>query len=170
MMPPRPAAFGEGGSSTRGGWRIPATILGGSLLTILPVVVQLPVMPPFGLMMMLGWRLRRQDALPPWSAVLFGLFDDLVSGQPLGSAMLLWTLCFLVIDILDTRLMWRDFRHDWLIASGAICFCLVMGRLFASPFSAHVDTMLVFQVVLSAGLFPFVMWLCARIDPRREQR
>lgn len=169
-MARRPAAFAQGGSRTRGAWRIPASIIGGSLLTILPFVAQLPLLPPFGLMMMLGWRLRRQDALPPWSAVLFGLFDDLVSGQPLGSAMLLWTLCFIAIDILDTRLVWRDFRHDWLIASGAIAFCLIAGRLFASPFGAHVDTMLLFQIIMSAGLFPFIMWLCARIDPAREQR
>ena len=47
-----------------------------------------------------------------------GLFDDLVSGQPLGSAMLLWTLCFLAIDVLEQRLVWRDFWQDWLIAVG----------------------------------------------------
>jgi hypothetical protein len=90
-------------------------------------------------MMLLGWRLhaRRFDAV--WAPVPLGFFDDLVSGQPLGSAMLLWTMCVLGIDVLDTRLVWRDFWQDWLIASGAIGFCLIAGRLVASPASPRMS-------------------------------
>lgn len=67
-----------------------ASILAGSLVTLLPVVATVPFLPPFGLLMFLGWRLLRPGALPVWAAAPLGLFDDLVSGQPLGSAVLLW--------------------------------------------------------------------------------
>jgi rod shape-determining protein MreD len=145
-------------------WLAPATIMLGSLVTILPFVASVALLPPFGLLMLLGWRMQRPDALRPWAAVLLGLFDDLVSGQPLGSAMLLWTSCFIAIDILDTRLVWRDFWQDWLIATGAIGFCLIAGRLVATSFGAHVDTVLLLQIIISAALYPLIARLCARLD------
>ena len=168
IKPVRPTILGQSEQRPRGRWRVPVSIAMGSLATILPIVATVPILPPFGLMMMLGWRLRRSDALPPWSAALFGLFDDLVSGQPLGSAMLLWTMCFLAIDVIDTRLVWRDFWHDWLIASGAIAFCLIAGRLLASSFGAHVDTVMLFQIVVAAAFFPLIVRLCAILDVKRE--
>ena len=105
-----------------------------------------------------------------WAPLPLGLFDDVLTGQPLGSAMLLWTLCFLAIDVLDTRLVWRDFWQDWLIAAGSIGFCLIAGRLIASPFGAHVDTVLLLQIVVSVALFPVVASLCARMNRERNRR
>jgi len=145
-------------------WLAPLTVVLGSLLTILPFIATFPLLPPFGLLMLLGWRLHRADTLKVWAPVPLGLFDDMVSGQPLGSAMLLWTLCFIMVDVLDTRLVWRDFWQDWLIATGAIGFCLIGGRLVAAPFTAHVDTALLFQLLVCAALFPLASRLCARLD------
>ena len=62
-----------------------ASVLLGSLVTIVPMIASHPVLPPFGLMMLLGWRLLRPELFKIWAAAPFGLFDDLVSGQPLGS-------------------------------------------------------------------------------------
>jgi rod shape-determining protein MreD len=98
--------------------------------------------------------------------VPLGLVDDMMSGQPLGSAMLLWTLCFIIIDILDTRLVWRDFWQDWLIAAGAAGFCLIAGRLLATSFTAHVDTALLLQILVCAALFPLVSSFCGWLDRR----
>ena len=131
-----------------------ASILAGSLVTLLPVVATVPFLPPFGLLMFLGWRLLRPGALPVWAAAPLGLFDDLVSGQPLGSAVLLWQLCSLMLDLVDTRLVTRDFWQDWLLAGGSIALCLVAGRAFATRLSAQVDTVLLFQIVVSIALFP----------------
>ena len=114
--------------------------------------------------MLLAWRLHRADALRVWAPVPLGFVDDLVSGQPLGSAMLLWTLCFLAIDVLDTRLVWRDFWQDWLMAAGGIGFVLIAGRLLASPFSAHVDTALLMQIIVTTALFPLAYQLALRLD------
>jgi rod shape-determining protein MreD len=145
-------------------WLAPLSVVLGSLVTLVPVVAVVPFLPPFGLMMLLGWRMVRGDSMRVWAPVFLGLFDDMVSGQPMGSAMLLWTVCVLVIDVLDTRLVWRDFWQDWLIASGAIGFYLIVGRFFASPFGAHVDTAMLFQILIASALFPLVYRFCAWLD------
>ncbi len=144
------------------------TVLLGSSLTILPIIASVALMPPFGLLMLLGWRLTRGDSLPIWSPLLLGLYDDLVSGQPTGSAMLLWTICFLVIEVIDQRLVWRDFWQDWGLAAGAIAFCLIAGRFFASPLGAHVDTVLLLQILVSTLLYPLIARLCAWIERVRS--
>jgi rod shape-determining protein MreD len=156
--------MGQSEKPPRAVWLAPLSVMLGSLMTLLPVVAVVPFLPPFGLMVLLGWRMLRGDSMRVWVPVLLGFFDDMVSGQPLGSAMLLWTLCVLAIDVLDTRLVWRDFWQDWLIASGAIGFCLIAGRLVAAPFGAHVDTALLLQILASAALFPLVYRLCAWFD------
>lgn len=153
--------------------RAPATIpalsvMAGSALTLVPLVATLPILPPFGLMMLIGWRLSRTDALPVWAPLLLGMFDDLLSGQPFGSAMLLWTVSFLVIDLLDQRLTWRDFWQDWLLASGAIGGCLIFGRLVASPLGAHVDTVVLLQIIVSIMLYPVIARLVAWLDRKRK--
>lgn len=149
---------------SRTAWLAPLTVVLGSLLTLLPFVATFPFLPPFGLLMLLGWRLTRADALKVWTPVPLGLIDDLLSGQPLGSAMMLWTLCFILIDVLDTRLVWRNFWQDWLIATGSIGFCLIATRLVAAPFSAHVDTALLLQIIVCSALFPLASRLCLRLD------
>ena len=143
------------------------SVMLGSLLTILPFVAGFPVLPPLGLMVLLGWRLLRPEVFRIWAPVPLGFFDDLVSGQPLGSAVLLWTLAFFAIELFDQRLVWRDFRQDWLIAGGAIAFCLIGGRLLASPIEARVDTMLLLQIVMAILFYPVVARLVAWLDRKR---
>lgn len=144
------------------------SVLAASTLTaIVPVVASLPLMPPLGLILLLSWRLLARFALRPWAAAPLGLFDDLVSGQPLGSAMLLWSLCFIAIELIEQRLVTRDFWQDWLIASGAIVFCTAIGRWIAVPIGAHVDTVLLAQTMISVMLFPLSARLVAWIDRKR---
>ncbi|WP_267395521.1 MULTISPECIES: rod shape-determining protein MreD [unclassified Sphingomonas] len=144
-----------------------ATVLGGSLVTCLPIVASLPLLPPVGLLMLLTWRLLARFALRPWAAAPLGLFDDLVSGQPLGSAMLLWSLCFIIIELIEQRLVFRDFWQDWLIAAGCIALCLEVGRWIALPFGARVDPVLVAQIMITVMLFPLTCRLVAWIDRKR---
>ncbi len=144
-----------------------AMVVGGSLLTALPVIATVPIMPPFGLLMLLTWRLLARFALRPWAAAPLGLIDDLVSGQPLGSAVLLWSLCFLGIELIERRLVYRDFWQEWLIAAAAIVFCLAAGRVIAVPFGAHVDGAMLAQGFATIMLFPVAARLVAWIDRKR---
>jgi rod shape-determining protein MreD len=162
-----PSAFAPQSSPT-GQWLIPvASVLVGSLFTTIPFIATFPVLPPFGLMALLGWRLLRPDALRVWAPIPFGFFDDLVSGQPIGSAVMLWSMAFLAIDMLDQRLVSRDFWQDWVLAAGAIAFSLIGGRLIATGLEAHVDTLLLFQVIVAVLLYPFVARLVAWLDRKR---
>jgi rod shape-determining protein MreD len=154
----------------RSAWLAPLSVVLGSLTVLLPVITTVPVLPPFGLMMLLGWRLVRGDSMKVWMPVPLGFVDDMFSGQPLGSAMVLWTLAILMVDVLDTRLVWRDFWQDWLIASGAIALVLAGGRLVAAPLSAHVDTALLLQITVSAALFPVIARLCAWLDRDKKRQ
>lgn len=143
------------------------SVMAGSLVTIVPVGAELSLLPPFGLLMLLAWRLLAPLALRPWAPALLGLFDDLVSGQPTGSAMLLWTAASLLVQALDARSGVRDFTQGWVIAAVAIAFCLVGGRFLATPLGAHVDTLLIFQTLVSILIFPLIAHTVARIDARR---
>ncbi|OWK34076.1 rod shape-determining protein MreD [Sphingomonas dokdonensis] len=144
-----------------------ATVMAGSLVSIIPVGATLPLMPPFGLLMLLAWRLLAPLALRRWAPAVLGLFDDCLSGQPLGSATLLWTLCFFLVDLFDQRTIFRAFAQDWLIAAVAITFCLVAGRLLATPLGAHVETVLIAQIAVSILLFPLASRAVAWVDRRR---
>ena len=144
-----------------------ASVMAGSLATALPMVATVPLLPPFGLLILLAWRLLAPFALRRWAAAPLGLFDDLVSGQPLGSGVLLWSLCFLAIELVDQRLIFREFWQDWMIAGGAIAFCLVAGRLLVVPIAAHVDVAIVAQGLATALLFPLAARLVVWIDRKR---
>ena len=145
------------------------TVAAGSLLTVVPVVATAPLLPPFGLLMLLAWRLLARYALRPWAAAPLGLFDDLLSGQPLGSAVLLWSLCSLAIELIDARMAFRDFWQDWLIAAGAIAGTVALGRLLAVPVTARVDLAVAAQIVIAAMLFPLATRLVAWLDRKRGQ-
>ena len=162
---PRPP-ISQGDTASRALWLAPVTIMLGSLATTLPFVATYPTLPPFGLMFLLAWRMRRSDIFRSWAPLPLGLFDDLVSGQPLGSAMLLWTLVNLVMDTLETRLVWRDVWQDWLVAAAAIGGTLIAGRLIAVPLGTHVDTALVFQIIVAIACYPAVARLTAALDRR----
>ncbi|MEG3165569.1 rod shape-determining protein MreD [Sphingomonas sp. PB2P19] len=145
------------------------TVVAGSLATIIPVVATIPILPPLGLVMLLAWRLLARFAFKPWAAAPLGLFDDLVSGQPLGSAVLLWSLSFLAIDLLEQRLVFRDYWQDWLIAGGLIAGVIIGGRFLALPVGAHVDTVLLAQIMVSILLFPLAARIVARVERKRGE-
>ncbi|WP_326524613.1 rod shape-determining protein MreD [Sphingomonas sp.] len=165
MRAKRPSRFGEPASPRRRTAIAAATVMAGSLLTAIPIVAPVPLLPPFGLLMLLAWRLRSPDALPVWAGVPLGLFDDLLSGQPLGSAMSLWTLALIAIDMLDSQLVWRNFWQDWMIAAAGVAAFLIGSRLAGTPLGAHVDTVLLLQIAVSAALYPLAALLCARAEP-----
>ncbi|HEX8388332.1 MAG TPA: rod shape-determining protein MreD [Sphingomonas sp.] len=145
------------------------TVMAGSALTVIPGVATLPMFPPLGLLMLLTWRLLARLALRRWAAGPLGLFDDLVSGQPLGSGVLLWSLCFLVMDLVEQRVYDRSFLTDWLLAGLLVVGVLVAGRFIASPYTAPLGPVLALQVGASVLAFPLTARLVAWIDRRRTQ-
>lgn len=137
----------------------------GSMAVLAPIVAQAPILPPLGFMMLLAWRLLRPEMWPVWIGLPLGVVDDLFSGQPIGSAVLLWTTALLSLDLVDQRLVWRDYWQDWLIAAAAITLYLIGGLVTANAAggNGHI-VQIVPQIILSIIIFPAVARFCALLD------
>lgn len=139
--------------------------MAGSATALLPMVVTSPQVPPLGLLILLGWRLLRPELWPAWIALPLGLFDDVLSGQPLGSAMCLWTALLLALDLVDANLVWRDYWIDWAVASAAIILCIIGGFWFTGLNQSGISLMILLpQIVFSILCFPLVVRMCVRLD------
>ena len=141
------------------------SIMIGSLIPIFTVAAALPLIPPVGFLMLLGWRLVRPGLLPVWAGIPLGLFDDLYNGQPFGFAILTWSLTMLAIEALELRLPWRAFWQDWLSATMLVIVYLFAGWLLSggSPTFASLIG-IVPQLLLTILLFPIVSRIVARLD------
>jgi rod shape-determining protein MreD len=141
------------------------SVMAGSMVTALPLFSNSPLLPPMGYLMLLAWRLMRPGIWPAWIGLPFGLFDDLYSGQPFGSSALLWSLTMLVIEIVDSRAVWRDHVQDWFLAAVAITLT-ILGGVAVSGLAYWAPEMSVVlpQILISILMFPLVVRLCARLD------
>ncbi|WP_379550316.1 rod shape-determining protein MreD [Erythrobacter sp. W53] len=147
------------------------TILLGSLLPQFFLTSALPLIPPLGFIMLIAWRLVRPGLMPIWAGFPLGAFDDLFSGQPFGSAILLWSLALIAIEVMDQRLPWRNFPQDWFSAS--ITFSvyaaggfLISGALITLPAFIGLGP----QLLLSILLFPVAARIVAWLDRLRLTR
>lgn len=151
-------------------WRLTATpvaavMLGSSLSALLPIIAQSPTMPPFGLLVLLAWRLLHAELWPLWIGAPLGAFDDIMTGQPLGTAMLTWSVIMIAIEFVDQRIIWRDYWHDWLMVSLAVGFSLLCALLFAHMGGSRTSLLLVMpQICWSALSYPLIVRAIARLD------
>lgn len=142
-----------------------ASVMAGSALVCLPLIADAPLMPSFGLLMLLGWRLLRPELWQTWVGLPLGLFDDAMSGQPLGCAMALWTATLLVLDMMDNRAIWRDYWLEWLVAAMAIAICQVGGwAVNVFVFGGGPVLALLPQLLITILCFPLAMRVCAALD------
>lgn len=142
-----------------------------SLLSLLPIVVTTPLIPDLAFLTLIAWRLLRPEIWTAQMALGLGLFHDLVTGNPIGQSMALWTAIFLACDFIDSRLGFRDYWMDWLLAAVAIIFhtfaswyiALLMGSAMQFPAMAP-------QIGLSILLYPIVARLALGLDRWRLAR
>lgn len=144
------------------------TIMLGSLLPIFFMASALPVVPPFGFVMLLAWRLVRPGLLPVWAGLPLGLFDDLFSGQPFGSAILLWSITMIALELLDRRIPWRTFVQDWAAAGLALASYIFLAFVASG---GHPQTAGLIalgpQLLFAVALFPAAAGLVALLDRLR---
>ncbi|OBX20822.1 rod shape-determining protein MreD [Erythrobacter sp. QSSC1-22B] len=144
------------------------SVLIASLTPMFFIATALPIIPPLGFMMLLAWRLVRPGLLPVWAGFPLGLFDDLFSGQPLGSAILLWSVAMIAIELIETRFPWRSFAQDWFTA-GLILLVYVPAAMLVSGGELTLVA-LGPQLMLSILVFPLFARLVARLDQMRLTR
>jgi rod shape-determining protein MreD len=148
-----------------------ASILLASLTPLLPIIAPAPILPPLAFMLLLAWRLMRPGLLPLWAGLPLGAFDDLFSGQPFGSGILLFSLTLIGIEALDARFPWRSFWQDWIIAIAVIAAYLMVAALVSG---AHPDRVLLLalgpQFGLSILMFPIIARIVSMLDRLRLLR
>lgn len=156
-------------------WRLRLTptisVVLASAVTLLPFSFDTPLLPPLGLMMLLAWRLLRSDIWPLWVGLPLGLVDDLMSGQPVGSAVFLWSAVMLSLDFIDRRIVWRNFWQDWAIAGAMLAVALLVGGTLARA-GGPIDLLrlLTPQWLLATLLMPLAMRLVGSLDAWRRLR
>lgn len=151
---------------------VPAvSVVGGSLLALLPIVSSTGWAPDFGFLMLIGWRLLRSDAWPAWWAAPLGLANDLIVGTPVGQSVALWAAVMLVLDLADRRTMWRDYWIEWLLAAVLILADQAFKWQVASWSGAHVQFRAMLPAVgVSVVAFPLAGGIVYRLDRWRLGR
>ncbi|MEE4316065.1 MAG: rod shape-determining protein MreD [Erythrobacter sp.] len=147
------------------------SIMLGSLLPGLLIADVMPLVPPMGFLMLLVWRLMRPGLLPLWVGVPLGAFDDLFSGQPFGSGIMLFSVAMIVLELIEARFPWRGFWQDWLTAgTGAILYWLAALALAGGPLTRELLVVAMPQALLSVLLYPILARMVASLDQFRLVR
>lgn len=147
------------------------SILLASLTPLLPIIAPAPIVPPMGYLLMVTWRLQRPGLLPLWAGLALGAFDDLFSGQPFGSGILLFSTTLIAIELLDIRFPWRGFWEDWIFAAGLLAAYLVVAALVSG---AEIELgqlgALLPQFLLSVIAYPILARMVSLLDRLRLLR
>ena len=143
----------------------------GSLLPLFILADVMPIAPPLGFMIFLGWRLMRPGLMPLWAGVPLGAFDDLFSGQPFGSGIFLWSLTMIALEMIETRIPWRGFWQDWFTAGFAMMIYILAAMVVSgASVSLHMVSIVLPQILLSILLYPLLFRVIARADRFRLSR
>jgi rod shape-determining protein MreD len=148
-----------------------ASTVGAMLLALLPIVTSAPILPDLAFMTLVTWRLLRPEIWAAQAALALGLLNDLITGNPIGQSMLLWTAAFLVFDLIDSRLGFRDYLMDWLIGGGAIILHTVGAWYIALLMGSDVRFAVILpQIGLGVLFYPVVARAVLSLDRWRLMR
>lgn len=141
------------------------SVMLGSLLPGWLFMASAPYVPPLGFLTLLAWRQLRPGLLPVWAGLPLGFFDDLYSGQPMGCAILLWSMAMIAIEAIELRFPWRGFALEWLLATAMIGVYVVASLGAANATGGSVPVaVLAPQFILAVLLYPFVARIVAALD------
>lgn len=140
----------------------------GSVSPLLPLIASAPILPPLGFLFLVAWQQLRPGLFPIWAGLPLGLVDDLFSGQPMGSAVLLWSAAMIALDVIEVRFPWRDFAHNWVAAAAIIVAYLVLSLEIANHGGGATPlAVLAPQLVVSVLCYPLAARLVGWVDRLR---
>lgn len=139
-------------------------VVAGSLSPTWPIIAAAPVVPPLGFIILVAWQHLRPGLFPVWAGLPLGLVDDLYSGQPMGSAVMLWSLSMILLDLLEVRFPWRGVMQNWLAAGAIITAYLLAAAQIAGGSSL---ALLLPQIALSILAYPLAARLVGAVDRLR---
>lgn len=136
------------------------------LLTAIPT--HLPgfagVAPVLPLMGVYYWAIYRPDLLPAWAAFLVGVLYDILAGTPLGVHALVLLLVQGVAAGQRRFFLGKSFMVAWwafgLLAAGSAGLSWILVAILAGQILDPRPVL--FQYVLTLGLFPLLTWVLAR--------
>ena len=148
-----------------------ASVVVGSLLSCLPIVATSGWFPDFAFLLLIAWRLYRDDVWPSWWAAPLGLVNDLITGYPIGLSVTMWTASMLALDILDRRTIWRDYWIEWALAAILVLMLEAAQWQLAALLGAFVPfSEMIPPIIISIAAFPVAAWVVARLDRWRLGR
>lgn len=143
-------------------------VMFGSLSPTWPIIASAPVVPPFGFLLLVAWQQLRPGLFPVWAGLPLGLFDDLYSGQPFGSAVLLWSTAMIGLDLLEVRFPWRGVLSNWLSASAIIAVYLILAAQISRAGGGTASLVVILpQVLLAILAYPIAAKLVGMADKFR---
>jgi rod shape-determining protein MreD len=159
-------------------WRLGAptlTTIATLLLMMLPIWLQGPLLPQFGLLGVCYWAINRPALMPAAAAFFIGLVQDLWLGMPLGVNASLLMLVSLILSGQHLVFVSRPFSFAWLImVPTAMLYALCSWALAALGGQSTPLLPLLLQTIITVLLYPIATWLHARIqrqivDPYLEE-
>lgn len=140
-------------------------VIMGSLSPTWPVIASAPLLPPLGFMLLVAWQQLRPGVFPVWAGLPLGLIDDLYSGQPFGSAVVLWSLAMIGLDLIERRIPWRNVLHNWMVAASIIGGYLVAALLIANATAGATRlTVIIPQIAIAMFAYPLAARLVGAAD------
>ncbi len=136
---------------------------------LLCIVVVLPVglpqwgvlAPPLLLISVFYWSLVRPDLMSPITAFVLGLFQDLLTGAPLGTGALIMVLTQWIMRGQQRFLAKRPFFLMWAAFAPVVTAAAVIDWLLYALFTFHAVPIIgaLMRMVLGFVLFPVVAWV-----------
>jgi rod shape-determining protein MreD len=124
------------------------------------------IAPMLPLMAVYYWAIYRPDLLPAYAVFFVGLLLDLLGGGPLGVHVLVFLLVFGTMTLQRRFFLGKPFFVVWLgFALVGVGASVVSWALFSLLLHKGMTVWpLLFQLVLTLALYPFVSWLFIRIQ------
>jgi rod shape-determining protein MreD len=147
------------------------SIVAAILIQTLPIVLTAPLIPDFGFLFLVAWRLLRPEMWTAQMALPLGLLNDVIAGHPIGQSMALWTVTLLLLDLIESRALFRDYWLDWILASLLILFYVAASWYIARLMGSQAQFRVLWpQIALSILFYPVVSRIAVALDRWRLTR
>lgn len=125
-----------------------------------------PVVPALVLVAVYYWAVHRPSLMPAWVVFLIGLFQDLLSGGPVGVGILSLLLVFALVESLRRIMSNASFAAVWLVFSVLAAAALGVGWVLTCLLEARLidPEPLFFRYLTTLAVYPCLAWLFAQMQ------
>ncbi len=116
------------------------------------------VWPDYMIPLLFFWTLYRPDLVPLGFIVVLGMMHDMLSGNVIGQAPLLWILTYMSVLFQRRFLLKKPFRMIWGFFSLTFLGYLGLNWIFGSLSQRYSDPVfpMMIQFLMTMGAYPFI--------------